>query len=105
MAGSSTMTVEVALPPEQAEAAVYQAFLQAGLESVAGGGGVMRGSVGMSWASWGEQVSATIGHGPQGAVVQLHSQSALPTTLIDFGRNRKNLEKVVEAMRGLAPVV
>ncbi len=105
MAGSSTTTIEVALPPEQAEAAVYQAFVQAGLESVSGGGGVMRGSVGMSLASWGEQVTATIGHGPHGAVVQLHSASALSTTLIDFGRNRKNLEKVVEAMRTMAPVV
>lgn len=105
MAGSSTTTVEVALPPEQAEAAVYQAFLHAGFEGVSGGGGVMRGAVGLSWASWGETVTATIGHGPRGAVVQLHSASALPTTLVDFGRNRKNLEKVVEAMRTLAPVV
>lgn len=108
MASSSTVVIEVSLPPAQAEAAVYQAFLRAGLKDVAGGGGVMNGTVGTSWASWGENVTATIGFGPRGAesaVVQLRSASAMPTTLVDFGKNRKNLDKVVEAMRTLAPVV
>ncbi|WP_182111303.1 MULTISPECIES: hypothetical protein [unclassified Actinotalea] len=105
MAGSATQIIEVALPPEQAEAAVYQAFVQAGLEGVAGGGGIMNGTVGVSWASWGEKIRATIGHGTHGSVVHLHSESALPTTLIDFGKNKKNLAKVVAAIRDHAPVV
>lgn len=105
MASSSTSTVEVRLPPEQAEAAVYEAFRRAGLDGIAGGGGVMRGTVGTSWLSWGETVSATIGHGPHGAVVQVRSESTLPTTLVDWGKNRKNVEGVVNHLRGLVPVV
>ena len=108
MAKSSTVVIEVSLPPEQAEAALYQAFLRGGVQGGVGGGGGVDGTVATSWASWGENVSATIGYGPRGpqsAVVQLRSESAMPTTLVDFGKNRKNLDKVVEAMRTLAPVV
>lgn len=99
------MTVEVALPPERAEAAVYQAFLNAGIRQVAGGGGLMRGKVSASRLSWGEDVLATIAYGPRGAVVHLRSECILPTALVDWGKNRKNLEMVVNALRVLAPVV
>lgn len=105
MASSYAISLEVSLPPEQTEAAVYQAFLHAGIGQVAGGGGIMRGKVGAGWQSWGEDVLAIIGHGPRGTVVQLRSESTLPTTLVDWGRNRQNLERVVAALRALAPVI
>lgn len=105
MAASSSLTIEVAQTPHEAEAAVYQAFCASGLQSVAGGGGVMRGSVPTSWASWGENVTATIGHGPRGAVVALRSECAFALTLVDWGKNRKNLDRVVTELRALAPVV
>src|SRR5665647_487555 len=87
MAASQTMTVEVALPPQQAEAAVYQAFLAAGLSWVVGGNGFMQGKVSAGMRSWGENVQATIGYGPRGAVVTLRSECALPTQVIDWGKN------------------
>ena len=105
MAASYTMAIEVALPPQQAEAAVCQAFLAAGLLDVAGRGGAMYGRFGAGMWTWGENVQATIGYGPRGAVVHLRSESVLPTTLVDFGRNRKNLERIVEVLRQLAPLV
>ncbi|MBX9244878.1 hypothetical protein ICW40_08645 [Actinotalea ferrariae] len=105
MTASSTVTIEVRLPPQQAEAAVYEAFNRAGLRDVSGGGGAMRGTAATSWLSWGETVTATIGHGPQGAVVQLHSASTLVTTLVDWGKNKKNVEGVLARLRELAPVV
>lgn len=105
MANSHQTSVEVALPPERAEAALYQAFLHAGLTSVSGGAGEMRGTVPTSMSSWGERVVATIAFGQHGATVRLRSESLLPTTLIDFGRNRKNVEKVLAALRPLAPLV
>lgn len=105
MTASSTSTFEMALPPEQAEAAVYEAFCRAGLQGVAGGGGVLRGSAPLSWLGWGEVVTATIGHGPRGALVRLHSESSLPTTLLDWGKNRRNVEGVLAHLRSLAPVV
>lgn len=105
MAASHMITIEIALPPEQAEATLYQAFLNAGLTGVAGGGGQMRGTTEMGLMSWGEKVEAWISHGPRGATVQLRSACPLPTQVIDFGKNRKNVERVVEALRLLAPVV
>ena len=105
MAASHTMTVEVALAPQQAEAAVYQAFLAAGLSWVAGGNGFMQGKVSAGMRSWGENVQATIGYGPRGAVVTLRSECALPTQVIDWGKNRQNVERIVEALRPLAPVL
>ena len=105
MANKHQMTVEVALPPEKAEAALYEAFLAAGIQGVRGGGGVMQGTLPMSMSSYGESIDATIAHGPHGAVVAMQSRCALPTTLFDLGRNRKNLEKIVAALRTLAPVL
>ena len=105
MTSQHERTVGVALPPEQAEAAVYQALVRSGVQGVNGGRGVLRGSVPTSWWSWGESLTATVGFGPAGAVVTVHSISAMPTTLVDFGKNRKNVDRVLDALRGLAPVV
>jgi hypothetical protein len=100
-----TKTIEVALAPQDAEAAVYRALVAVGISGASGGGGVLRGSTPTSFASWGENVQATIGHGPRGAVVTLHSKCALPTQLFDWGKNRKNVERIVEALRTLAPLL
>ena len=100
MAHSFTQTVEVALVPQQAEAAVYQALVATGVTNVHGGGGLLRGATSIGWSSWGEDITATVGFGPRGAVVTLTSTCSLPTQLVDFGKNGKNVTKVVEALRG-----
>ena len=105
MAASHMITIEVAVPPEQAEAALYQAFVSAGLGGVGGGAGRMRGKTPMSLMSWGENVEAWISHGPRGASVRLRSECAFPTQVIDWGKNRKNVDRIFEALRLLAPVV
>ena len=105
MAASHMITIEVTLPPEQAEAALYQAFLNAGLSSVNGGAGRMHGKTTMGLASWGENVDAWISHGPRGAAIQLRSECSFPTQVIDWGKNRKNVERIVGALRALVPVV
>jgi len=38
-------------------------------------------------------------------VVRLRSECALPTQVIDWGKNRQNVERIVEALRPLAPVL
>lgn len=65
----------------------------------------MPGKVSMGMRSWGENVLATIGYGPRGAVLMLRSECALPTQVIDWGKNRQNVELIVEALRPLAPVL
>ena len=65
----------------------------------------MQGKVSAGMRSWGENVQATIGYGPRGAVATLRSECLMPTQLFDMGKNRKNLERIVEALRPLAPVL
>lgn len=105
MGRSHQVTVDIALPPEQAEAALYQAFLAAGLSHVRGGAGRMSGAVPTTFLSWGEDVTGVTSYGAHGATVVVRSESTLPTALVDYGRNRKNVERVVEALRPLVPVV
>lgn len=102
MAHSFTQTIEVALAPQQAEAAVYQALVAAGVTGVRGGGGRLDGGTSLGWSSWGENVTAVVGFGPRGSVVTLTSTCSMPTQLMDFGKNQKNVTKVVEALRGAA---
>lgn len=104
MTAKSAMTLEVALPPEQAEEAVFQASTNAGLAQVRGGGGMMHGTVSISMFSWGEDVQETIAYGPHGAQVQLRSVCSMLTVLFDFGKNSRNLTKISTALRALAPV-
>lgn len=102
MAHSFTATIEVALAPQQAEAAVYQALVATGITNARGGGGMLRGSTSLGWRSWGEDVTAAVGFGPRGSVVTLTSTCSMPTQLVDFGKNRENVTKVVEVLRGAA---
>ncbi len=105
MAANHMINIEVALAPEQAEAAVYQAFCNAGIKAVKWGGGYLRGITKTGWRSWGENVEAWISQGPEGAAIQLRSECSLPTQVIDWGKNRKNVERIVGALRQLVPVV
>ena len=100
MSHSFTQTIEVALVPQQAEAAVYQALVATGVTNVRGGGGILLGGTSIGWRSWGEDIAATVGFGPRGSVVTLTSTCSMPTQLVDFGKNSTNVTKVVEALRG-----
>ena len=104
MASSYQATFQVAGHPQAVEQAVYHALVAAGLTSVHGGGGVVYGSVPISWTSWGENVTAVVGFGPAGALVTVESRCALPTQLVDWGKNRKNVEQIVQHLRALVPV-
>ena len=66
MAHSFAQTIELALPPQQAEAAVYHALVAAGVGNVRGGGGKLEGGTSVGWQSWGEQITASSASGPAG---------------------------------------
>ena len=105
MAAKHRATVEVAGHPQAVEQAVYHALVAAGLTSVRGGGGVMYGSVPLGWRSWGENVTAVVGFGPAGSLVTLESECAMPTQFFDWGKNRTNVERIVDQLRAVAPVL
>ncbi len=45
-------------------------------------------------ASWGEEITVTLTEVPNGTKVQIKSECTVPTQLIDWGENEKNVEKL-----------
>jgi len=72
---------------------------------VSPGPGGVSGSTGVSMLSWGEKLSVSVdGAGPQGTSVTVRSASVMPLQFIDYGRNRRNVEKLAGQLSGrLAP--
>lgn len=58
----------------------------------------------MSLTSWGEKITLSFFDPLDGGTrVIAESQSALATTLIDYGKNRKNVEQIEQALRMMFP--
>jgi hypothetical protein len=48
-----------------------------------------------SWASWGERVTIRLEGLPEGGtLVDIHSRPRLSTTLIDYGKNQRNVDRL-----------
>jgi hypothetical protein len=67
--------------------------------------GGLSGSIGISLLSWGEKLSVTVdGTGPQGTAVTVNSKSAVVLQFIDYGKNRRNVQKLLRQLtERLAP--
>ena len=53
---------------------------------------------GVSWKSWGEDVVVQLSGDPAHPLATVSSRPRLATTLIDYGRGRRNVEHVVSAL-------
>jgi len=65
-------------------------------------GGYIQASSSMSLFSWGENVALTLRTMPEGGI-WIAVQSSLKFGLIDWGKNRRNVEKIISTMMSLAP--
>ena len=63
------------------------------------GAGLIRLSTGMSLATWGENLDVNLRPAASGVEVTVHS--ALKVGLVDWGRNRENIEKLFRRVAGL----
>ena len=52
----------------------------------------------ISWRSWGESVGVNVLGVDGDALVHIKSRSALPTTLIDWGKNGDNVRRFLAAL-------
>lgn len=59
---------------------------------------------GTSWNSWGDHVSVELRPDGNATEVVVRSRPRVATTLVDFGRGRKNVDSVVEGLRTAGPV-
>lgn len=63
--------------------------------------GTVELKVGVSFKSWGERVRIELSPEGEGATrAQVTSRAALKTTLADYGKNRDNVQRVTEWLRG-----
>jgi hypothetical protein len=58
--------------------------------------GVFESDVGFSLVSWGERVTVDV---RKEGIVEIASESKLPTTLVDWGKNLENLSKVLDGLK------
>jgi len=58
------------------------------------------GKRGLSFLSWGEIIGIKVSGNEQGgSLVEAISECVVPTTIIDYGQNRKNLESLFAALK------
>ena len=60
---------------------------------------VVRGDIGVGMMSWGEKVTITVAEAPGGSSVHIHSKCSFPLQLVDYGKNRKNVEKIIAGLQ------
>jgi hypothetical protein len=89
-------TVAVPLPPDAALERCRAALDQLRVRTVRTdpASAMVRGRVPMTWATWGERIECRVHPAEQGSRVEIRSRPVLRTTLVDFGRNRENVERV-----------
>ena len=96
-------SVEVPYGPVQAVQVVREALIESGLpitiKTTDPASGHIEGTVGVSAVSWSEEVSIDVAPGskPGSSVVSVKSRS---WQLIDWGKNRGNVETIVARIRG-----
>ena len=52
----------------------------------------------MTWRSFGERVTVQLTGDPAAPLAQVSSEPVVPTTLIDYGKGRRNVHRVVAAL-------
>ena len=61
---------------------------------------------GVNWRSWGENITIEVEHETnETAKIIISSESAVSTTLIDWGQNQKNIEKIAHYIHSVFPCI
>jgi hypothetical protein len=100
MAVSRTQTTELALPLAEAFEKCLnaaEAVPRASLADSQQEAGVIALKVRMSFKSWGERITLQLREaGPSRTSVEVTSRSSVSLTLVDYGKNAKNVQLVVD---------
>jgi uncharacterized protein (DUF1499 family) len=89
--------ITLPLPSDQALALCRSAVTQVPRASdvqVDAAAAMVAARVGMSWASFGEHIECRVTPAEGAAVVSIRSRPVLATTLVDYGKNRENVERI-----------
>jgi hypothetical protein len=89
----------VPFPPEQVAQRAQQVL--ASMPKVSGvwhTPPVVGASTGVGMMSWGEKITVQITEAAGGSGVRIHSECSFPLQLIDYGKNKKNVQYVVDGL-------
>lgn len=98
-------SLELPLPPDQALErcrAVLQGMRMKDVR-VDAAAGTVSGQARMSWASFGERVECSVAPAEGGSRVEVRSRPTVETTVVDYGKNRQNVERILAQLRQAAP--
>lgn len=93
--------VRLTQPRQQAFAAAQQALegLPARITGADAASGRISGKTGMSWQSWGENLTLTVeSDASNGSSVLIESRPRFPVTIADYGVGRTNVEHIAAAL-------
>ncbi len=95
VARRESTTIGVAMGPDEAVARAGQALQVIGAKSIGMiAPGVVVGSMGVSFLSWGETIHLTVTPAEAGSWITIHSESSVSFTLIDWGKNAGNIRQL-----------
>jgi hypothetical protein len=96
LARKYSVTVTFSSSPEVVLGCVADVFLREWHIPPQWGPRGVTASTGPSIRGWGEDVTAIVADvGPQGTTLNVRSESVMPLALIDWGRNRQNVQKLI----------
>ena len=91
-------TVQVAKSPDNVLATAKGVLSEMGGSIKEEGSGRLVSHITPSIWSWGEAVTITATGEGAGSQVEVESRSRMPLTLIDWGKNGRNVERVIEGL-------
>ena len=83
---------------------LFKAFLESikdlgwDFEEINARNGTIKASHGAGFRSWGEKIEIALKATEKGTDVHIESVSAVPTTAVDWGKNKENVEKLMSKM-------
>lgn len=81
------------------EMAIYKiGFSVSGIDKI---GGFVTAKKGMDMWSWGFNLNLQVFRMENGVQIQARSECSLPTQIVDYGKNKKNLEKLEQELNML----
>ena len=98
MGASVTHTSSFAFTPPAVFDAMYRALASmATVRQVDAERLYVAGTAGVSVASWGERIQVWVTPGSPETIVTVESRCKLPMQLVDWGRNRRNVNRLLKA--------
>lgn len=99
MAAKHEKQLTVPAPPEQVAQRAQQVL--ASMPKVSGvwhNPPVVTASTGVGMMSWGEKITVEISEAAGGSDVRIHSACSFPLQLVDYGKNKKNVQYLVDGL-------